>query len=90
MSGSSFTLDQNQIDILQECKRHLKNSEIDEWHRSQLVEANNVYDILKNAGFPANDLSESQLDQIFREMRGARARVGIKKELGFEFSVCSL
>ncbi len=69
MSAPSFSLNQKQIDILEECKRYLRDSEINDWYRSQQDEANNFHEILRNAGFPDNDLTEVDFDQLFREMR---------------------
>jgi len=69
MSISQFNLNQKQIDILEECKRYRQDSEIQEWYREEQDAVKNFSDILNEAGFPDENLSEAQLDQMFSEMR---------------------
>jgi len=69
MSTPSFNLTQEQIETLEECKKYRYDSEVQKWRQEELDAVKNFNDILQETNFQENDLSGTQLDQLFKEMR---------------------
>lgn len=69
MSDSAFIFTQNQTDTLTDCRRYLEDPNLQNWYQEQLEEAQTIQELFRDSGFPNNDLTEDQIDEIFRWMK---------------------
>jgi len=69
MAEATFSLNEVQIETLNEIRRYLDDNELQDWHTEQLEEAERIKELFDATGFPESDLDMSQLDELFHWMK---------------------